>query len=170
MVLVFTPIYLSFLYAWARLTTVGSQISVNADGIWANVFSNHRTALPYLKCSECYWLKLLDRVTFLSSSWCRREKEHTLSYDMQQLRVHYTQVDLKGISPLLAWKTGPREQIKVNTILAQKISHIIWKFHTAYCNLLPGPQACSCEFAYTPFQCTELANDTWNKIISRFNL
>ena len=41
--------YFNFLNAWARLTTVGSHISLKEDGTWASVFSNHHTAFLYLK-------------------------------------------------------------------------------------------------------------------------
>lgn len=40
--------YFNFLYAWARLTTVGSHISLKEVGMRANVFSNHQTAFLYL--------------------------------------------------------------------------------------------------------------------------
>ena len=118
LVVVLAPLYLSFLNAWARLTTVGSQISVNTDGIWANVFSNHLTALPYLKCSENCWLRLQDwPFENVGDKQNIKSMERTLSYDMKQLRVHYKQVDLKGILPLLAWKTGPRVEINQRQII-----------------------------------------------------
>lgn len=76
--------YFSFLKAWARLTRVGSHISLREDAMCNNVFSNHHTALLYLKGNGTKILRNIKRYNYLNKR---------INYQKSKLSTHRSSQD-----------------------------------------------------------------------------